>query len=364
MKLPAQIRLNIGKLFLIVIAYMLISLFIVAFSYIMLTGPFSLGPSDLFNLRNQLIVNLISAAVAGVLGGTSLLIANGSLFRRRPFRFALLFTAVSYVVLFVMVVIINVVFTARFNTDSNASFEAMFRTFFEMVSDFNLMIYFVLWGTITLGTLFLLQVNDKFGPGILIKFLRGQYHSPKDEQRIFMFLDMRSSTRIAEKIGHHAYFNLLRDLFADITNIILAHEGEIYQYVGDEVVISWKLEKGLKNANCVKCFTGIEQKLKDNEGEYFGKYGVEPEFKAGLHFGQVTAGEVGVIKKDIVYTGDVLNTAARIQGQCNHHNVNLLLSDELFHLLDHKDEYELISIGSIELRGKEEKVALSTLRVA
>ena len=93
------------------------------------------------------------------------------------------------------------------------------------VFDSTLITYFILWGVITLSTLFLLQVNDKFGPGILLKFLAGNYHQPKKEQRIFMFMDMRSSTSIAEKIGNEKYFNLLNDLFSDITDTILNNEG-------------------------------------------------------------------------------------------------------------------------------------------
>ncbi|WP_296317914.1 adenylate/guanylate cyclase domain-containing protein, partial [Winogradskyella sp. UBA3174] len=107
------------------------------------------------------------------------------------------------------------------------------------------------------------------------------------------------------------------DLFADVTNTILNNEGEIYQYVGDEIVISWSMKKGVRKANCLNCFTQIQKKLVDLRPIYEKKYNVMPEFKAGIHYGSVMAGEVGVIKKDIIYSGDVLNTAARIQEQCN-----------------------------------------------
>jgi adenylate cyclase len=302
--------------------------------------------------------------MAGIVSGSTLVWVNGTLFRKRPFYYSMLVTAIMYLAVFGMIMVINVFVIARFYRGADASFDQMFWTIFEFVTDITVVLYFILWGFITLATLFFLQVNDKFGPGILIKFLRGQYHSPKDEQRVFMFLDLRSSTSIAERIGHHEYFNLLRDLFAEITPIILKYQGEIYQYVGDEVVISWPLKKGLNNANCVRCFLEVEEYLNELAPYYLKDYGCSPEFKAGLHFGQVTAGEVGVIKKDIVYSGDVLNTAARIQAQCNQYKVNLLLSDELYHLLDHQNQFELISIGSIELRGKVEKVPLSTLKRA
>ena len=215
--------------------------------------------------------------------------------------------------------------------------------------------------TYTLSTLFLLQVNDKFGPGILLKFLTGNYHRPKKEQRIFMFMDMRSSTTIAEKIGNEMYFELLNDLFSDITDPILNNEGEIYQYVGDEIVISWPMKKGIRNANCLRCFTQIQEKLTDLRAFYEKKYQIIPEFKAGLHCVRVMAGEIGVIKKDIIYSGDVLNTTARIQEQCNEYGVNILISKETFDLIADNKGYQLIPLGSIELRGKERKIDLNTI---
>lgn len=224
-----------------------------------------------------------------------------------------------------------------------------------------LITYFILWGAIILFTLFLLQVNDKFGPGILLKFLAGNYHHPRKEERIFMFMDMRSSTTIAEQIGNEKYFNLLNELFSDITDTILNNEGEIYQYVGDEIVISWSIKKGTRKANCLHCFTQIQEKLADLKPIYEKKYMVMPEFKAGLHHGSVMAGEVGVIKKDIIYSGDVLNTAARIQEQCNHYSVDFLISKETFDLISDTDEYKLVPLGSIELRGKKRKIDLNTL---
>ena len=230
------------------------------------------------------------------------------------------------------------------------------------VFNWTLISYFILWGGIILLTLFLLQVNDKFGPGILLKFLAGNYHQPKKEERIFMFMDMRSSTSIAEKIGNEKYFYLLNDLFSDITDTILNNEGEIYQYVGDEIVISWTLKKGIRNANCLRCFTQIQEKLTELAPIYQKEYELMPEFKAGIHSGLVMAGEIGVIKKDIIFSGDVLNTTARIQELCNQYSVDILISKETFELLSDTDGYTLIPMGSIELRGKKTKIELNTIK--
>ena len=208
---------------------------------------------------------------------------------------------------------------------------------------------------------FFLQISDKFGPGVLGDFLRGKYHQPKEETRIFMFLDMKSSTTIAENIGHHRYFNLLNDVLNDITDIILGYGGEIYQYVGDEIVISWELEIGVSNGNCVRCFTGIQSKMKERDSFYEGKYGISPEFKAGLHNGPVTVGEIGSVKREIVYSGDVLNTTSRIQELCNRYKVNCLISKRALDLLQDHNGFKTIQIGDIKLRGKEELIHLNSI---
>lgn len=117
------------------------------------------------------------------------------------------------------------------------------------------------WAIVSLLTMLALQVNDKYGAGVFWAFLRGDYFQPKKEERIFMFLDLRGSTTIAEKIGEELYFDFIRDFFKDVTPSILANQGEIYQYVGDEVIVSWKKEKGIEQQRALNCFFDIEKAI-------------------------------------------------------------------------------------------------------
>ena len=188
------------------------------------------------------------------------------------------------------------------------------------------------------------------------------YSKPFSEvERIFMFLDIRSSTTIAEELGHVQYFELLNDFFRDIAEPISKNKGQIYQYVGDEVVVSWPLEDGLSNANCLQCFFGIVDVMGSLTNKYLQKYGVNPSFKAGMHFGKVSTGTVGTLKKEIIYTGDVLNTASRIEGLCNKHNVDLLLTKALVDTLPLNNDFLPKRIGEISLRGKSTEIMLFTI---
>jgi class 3 adenylate cyclase len=182
----------------------------------------------------------------------------------------------------------------------------------------------------------------------------------KEVERVFMFLDIVSATAIAEKLGHIKYFELLNDFFDDLAEPINTYHGEIYQYVGDEVVISWPLDKGTENANCLQCFFSIADTIKSHKAKYMNKYQLVPGFKAGIHCGKVVTGMVGSYKREVVYTGDVLNTTSRIEGQCNHYRVNLLFSHDLMEKITSVNGWEFKEIGRINLRGKKSNTRLFT----
>lgn len=172
---------------------------------------------------------------------------------------------------------------------------------------------------------------------------------------------MRSSTTIAEQLGHITYFELLKAYYADLSDAIIEYAGELYQYVGDEIIVSWNLKTGTHNNNCLRCFFAMKEDLGEKAAWYQEKFGVMPTFKAGIHYGKVTTGEIGVIKKDIFFTGDVLNTAARIQGLCNTYRTDLLISGDLLDRLKPEDEFQVRPIGEQELRGRKEAMELFTI---
>lgn len=217
------------------------------------------------------------------------------------------------------------------------------------------------WGLLVASTQFMLQVADKFGAGVLWKFLTGAYYAPREEERVFMFLDLDSSTAIAERLGHRSFFEFLREVYQDVTQPISDCRGEIYQYVGDEVVVSWTPERGFEDRNCLRCFFRIEETMDAKRRQYSERFGVAPSFKAGLHIGRATVGEIGVMKKDIVYSGDVLNTTARIQGECRQHRAKLLVSGDLLARMAVGDAYHALPIGEIPLRGKARPLSLSVV---
>jgi len=162
-------------------------------------------------------------------------------------------------------------------------------------------------------------------------------------------------------LGDERYHSLLKDFFADITLPILENKGNIYQYVGDEVIVAWNYEDGKENMHCLKCFFDMKLHILKNKDKYLDRYGLVPSFKAGIHCGTVIAGEVGIIKRDITYSGDVLNTTSRILNKCTEFKEEVIASGDLLSELYFLKDYVTKPLGAIKLKGKEKEVLLNGL---
>ncbi len=209
---------------------------------------------------------------------------------------------------------------------------------------------------------FIVQMNKKFGPGVLLPLLLGRYRNPKEEQRIFMFMDLKASTTLAEKLGHVRYSAFIRDAFSDINHVLPRYQVEVYQYVGDEIVLSWPMSVDAGPLTSIDFFFACRDQFNRRRDYYTRHYGVIPSFKAGLHQGPVTVVEIGEVKTDIAYHGDTVNTTARIQSVCNDFDEVLLFSGQIKTYVDSDKHYKAESIGHVKLKGKDQPIAIFSTR--
>jgi len=284
-------------------------------------------------------------------------------FRKMPIWLSTILRMTLTFLLFLVVSILILLAYYVFSYDGGLSLIEFERDFVQKVILSNSF----LMGMIDLGILsfisiLVLEISDKYGPGGLRNLIRGRYHKPRKENRIFLFLDINDSTTIAEQIGHEKYFNMLHDFFADITEPIITNWGHIYQYVGDEVVICWKNTP----KNKLRCLRFVRQAVltfKRKENYYLKEYGVAPTFKAGIHTGNVTAGYIGIIKKDLVFSGDTLNTTARIRSKCHELKHSFIVSIDFLHGFDVPPKYHINEIGEMEFKGRKEKSKVYSLEL-
>ena len=327
-----------------------------------LMGDLNIYPStgNQYDFRLNLTFTTASCLLVGLLQGWIEVSWLRKRFEKRPLWVKLILKTVFYSAFIFLFLVTLATLNSYVNFNPGKFDEAIKDTqrFLSTFAFWSIMIYI---GAIIIFALFFSEIGQYLGEEVLYNFLFGKYHRPKQETRIFMFLDMKSSTTIAEKIGHQRYFDLLRAYYSDMTDAILETSGEIYQYVGDEIVVSWPEKIGTYQNNCIQCFYKISRAFEQKKQAYQNTFGLVPDFKAGYHIGKVTTGEIGIIKKDIIYTGDVLNTAARIQSECNAYQERLLLSGALLDKLERGQLWTSKNIGKLLLRGKKQEVALYSL---
>src|SRR5271157_3898853 len=144
----------------------------------------------------------------------------------------------------------------------------------------------------------------------------------------------------------------------------IRYKSEIYSYVGDELIATWKLDEGIARARCVAaCFAASDQ-LERAAPDYRREFGVAVKFRTGLHCGPVVTGEMGSMKKEIVFLGDTVNTAARIQELCRQTGDRVIASADLIDRLALPPGVAKRSLGDLRLRGKGADLALYALTKA
>lgn len=208
---------------------------------------------------------------------------------------------------------------------------------------------------------FVAQVNRLLGRGVLVGLVLGRYHRPRQEVRIFLFVDLRSSTQIAEQLGNLRYHAFLKRFVDDVSTSATRHGGDVHRFVGDEVVLTWTESKGLENAACVQAVFAMADAIHHSSGDYLADFGAVPSFWAGLHMGPVVTGEIGTVKHEIVYLGDTPNTAARIEQACRDFERTFLASADVVEAVTIPGGIAVESLGPIELRGVGTSVELFAL---
>ncbi|MGD8306089.1 MAG: adenylate/guanylate cyclase domain-containing protein [Ignavibacteria bacterium] len=314
-----------------------------------------------YDFSISIAVAVLGTIVPSTLIGSFEILYFSKLLRRKPFGISLLIKTSFYLFSIFVFSSIAVLATDSLNLDKSVLHPEVIDLYVKYLSSPGVIMMMVYWGLFVMSGIFIIHINDYFGHGVLLNFLFGRYHTPKEEVRIFMFMDLKSSTSYAEEHGHIKYSHLIQDCFYDLTDIVYERCAEVYQYVGDEVILTWKLDIGVDNNNCLRTFFDFDRTINTKKEYYLSRYGIVPEFKAGLHYGDVIVTEIGGAKEEIAYHGDTVNTTARLQEVCKEYEKKLILSAEVLSILHDKEldkKYHIESEGITQLKGKKHAIGI------
>jgi class 3 adenylate cyclase len=196
------------------------------------------------------------------------------------------------------------------------------------------------------------ELTRLIGSRVLFNVVIGRYRRPTREERVLLFLDLVGSTSLAESMGELRMHQLLTRFFFDIDEAILAYGGEVHAYVGDEVIVTWRVAAKVSEGRYLDCVFAIQDGIAEKADSYRREFGLVPKFRVGLHAGPVVISECGDSRRQVAYFGDTVNVAARLQEHCKDVDRALLVSADLLRLVHPGSDLVIEALGPTQLRGR------------
>lgn len=197
-------------------------------------------------------------------------------------------------------------------------------------------------------------VDRALGPGVLVGLFTGRFLQPRSERLVFLFADLAESSALAIQLGDQRFHALLSSLFAEIGRPIDRYGGSVHRYLGDEMIVTWSIEAGTRSATCVRCATAILDAIEGARGRMLAGFGVSPRLRIALHSGDVVAGELAGPRAEIVYSGDTVNTVARIAKLASRSDSSLLISEELLGQMQLPSGLDVHPLEAVQFKGRTE----------
>ena len=208
----------------------------------------------------------------------------------------------------------------------------------------------------------LILMGTLLGFGTLKNLLTGRYVQPRREQRAFLLIDMRDSTGLAERLGPIRFHELLNEFFRDISDAALDCGAEIHKYMGDEAILTWPGGRALAEGDCLACAFVARDFVAASAKRYRERYGGVPQFRAALHYGEIVAGEIGDVRREIAYVGDTLNVTARLLDAAKTLDRDVLVSADLLARATLPSGIVAEPLPTLTVRGRAAPLAIAALQ--
>src|ERR1700722_2072583 len=195
-------------------------------------------------------------------------------------------------------------------------------------------------------------IANIIGPRAFLNFVSGRYHSPVEENRFVLFVDIAGSTGLAERLGGVVIHRLLDRTFRLLTEAVVDYRGEVLNYVGDEMIVTWREIDGAIDCRPLHCFVAMRDELARASSQLDREFGAVPRIRGSLHFGPVIVGEIGDVKRAIVFNGDVMNTAARLEELSRNVEGGFLASRAAMDRFSSAPPFVVRDLGRLPIRGR------------
>jgi adenylate cyclase len=216
-----------------------------------------------------------------------------------------------------------------------------------------------------------LQIKKQFGTYLSPALVEKLQKNPEllvlggeSRELSIMFTDVRGFTTISEHYGKdvQGLTKIMNRYMTAMTAKIIENNGTLDKYIGDAQMAFWNAP--VDEPNHAKMAVKTALQMMDSLDEFNREIEQEgiPAFGMGLgiNTGTVVVGNMGSSQRfDYTCLGDSVNLASRLEGQSKPYGVKIILGPLTAEQV--KDEYSVVELDCIAVKGKKEGVKIYTL---
>jgi adenylate cyclase len=210
------------------------------------------------------------------------------------------------------------------------------------------------------------ELERMVGLDALAGIFTGRQLTPREERRVFLFADLVGATALAERIGDVAFYRYLDAVFCDLAEPVGRNRGQIYRFVGDEMIVTWRADRDPARAaaRALACVRDCEAALAARRPWFEATFGAAPRLRYALHAGPVVTGKMGERRREIVFLGDTVNTAARLEEIARTGGRRVVASAAVIDALPRADGFRVEALPDADIRGRREQIPVYALAAA
>ena len=177
-----------------------------------------------------------------------------------------------------------------------------------------------------------------------------------------LFCDIREFTDFSERHSPREVVGLLNQFLPLVVQAAQKHGGMVNKFGGDSTLIIYGAPNEVNDDAYKAVVTALEiRNAVKGLNMSLAKRGETLRVGVGINTGMALAGAVGSMERqEYTVVGNTVNLAARIDGlnkQFPEHDI--LISPWTYEALgDHRDKFKMLSLGSVQIRGRVEPVEI------
>lgn len=179
-----------------------------------------------------------------------------------------------------------------------------------------------------------------------------------EEYVVAMFVDMRGSTNLGERVLAYDVVFILNRFFTELSSALTASHGHYAQFAGDGLMALYGLDPARKSRACADALAGAHEMFRRIENlnqQLQREFGETVQVGIGIHGGEAIVGTMGPPKTPLLTAvGDNINIAARLEAQTKVLGCDLIVSVQT--LATASIDYSMGQVQEIEVRGRDNHV--------